>query len=185
MARFPDVPEYECALGRTLHDLSFLLCSRTDFQGARRLLDQAIRHLRTALEANPRNAAYHEYLGDSLGLFAKTSIQLGEHAEAAEAAEQVPGVRPEALEQHLRAAALLTKCVGLASADRHLADAKRRDLEKKYAYRAVKILRSAVQQGLLKDVRGLDLEDFDPLRERDDFKALRETLETRAKVGVG
>ena len=97
----------------------------------------------------------------------------------------MPGVRPEALEQHLRAAALLTKCVGLASADRHLADAKRRDLEKKYAYRAVKILRSAVHQGLLKDVRGLDLEDFDPLRERDDFKALRETLETRAKVGVG
>ena len=147
--------------------------------GARRLLDQAIRHLRAALEANPRNAAYHEYLGDSLGLFAKTLIQLGEHAEAAEAAEQVPGVRPEALEQHLRAAALLTKCVGLASADRHLADAKRHVLEKKYAYRAVKILRIAVQQGLLKDVRGLDLEDFDPLRERDDFKALRETLETR------
>jgi serine/threonine-protein kinase len=185
VARFPDVPEYECALGRTLHDLSFLLCSRTDFRGARRLLDQAIRHLRAALEANPRNAAYHEYLGDSLGLFAKTLVQLGEHGEAAEAAEQVPGVRPEALEQHLRAAALLTKCVGLASADRHLADAKRRDLEKKYAYRAVKILRSAVQQGLLKDVRGLDQEDFDPLRERDDFKALRETLETRAKVGVG
>jgi tetratricopeptide (TPR) repeat protein len=185
VVRFPDVPEYECALGRTLHDLSFLLCSRTDFRGARRLLDQAIRHLRAALEANPKNASYREYLGDSLGLFAKATIQLGEHAEAAEAAEQVPGIRPEALEQHLRAAALLTECVGLASADCHLTDSKRHDLETKYAYRAVKLLRNAVHQGLLKDVRSLDLPDFAPLRERDDFKALRETLETRAKVGVG
>ena len=54
VARFPDVPEYECALGRTLHDLSFLLCSRTDFRGARRLLDQAIRHLRRARGEPPK-----------------------------------------------------------------------------------------------------------------------------------
>jgi len=185
VARFPDVPEYECALGRTLHDLSFLLCSRTDFQGARRLLDQAIRHLRAALEANPQSASYHEYLGDSLGLFAKTLVQLGEHGEAADAAEEVSGVQPEALEQRLRAAALLTQCASLAAADRHLADSERRDLETKYGYRAVKLLRNAVHQGLLKDVRPLDLPDFAPLRERDDFKALRETLETRARVGVG
>ena len=153
VARFPDVPEYECALGRTLHDLSFLLCSRTDFRVRAGSLTRPSATCALRSRRTPENAAYHEYLGDSLGLFAKTSIQLGEHAEAAEAAEQVPGVRPEALEQHLRAAALLTKCVGLASADRHLADAKRRDLEKKYAYRAVKLLRNAVHQGLLKDVR--------------------------------
>ena len=185
VARFPDVPEYECALGRTLHDLSFLLCSRTDFRGARRLLDQAIRHLRAALEANPQIASYHKYLGDSLGLFAKTLVQLGEHGEAADAAEEVPGVQPEALEQRLRAAALLTQCAGLAAADRRLADAKRRDLESKYAYRAVKLLRNAVHQGLLKDVRVLDLPDFAPLRERDDFKALRQLLEDGGKIRLG
>ena len=53
MARFPDVPEYECALGRTLHDLSFLLCSRTDFRRVRAPRPGHPPPVRPALEAEP------------------------------------------------------------------------------------------------------------------------------------
>jgi tetratricopeptide (TPR) repeat protein len=63
---FPETADYQAGLGRALANLGWLYLKdpgRPDWREARRVLDEAIRHLETAVRADPKNPRYQEALG--------------------------------------------------------------------------------------------------------------------------
>jgi serine/threonine protein kinase/tetratricopeptide (TPR) repeat protein len=143
---FPDVPDYRNMLGGTLHNVATMCRQHGAFAEARALLEQAIGHQREGLKANPHSARYRPYLRNHFQVLAATLLQLGKHAEAAEAAAELPKVFPESWEEYDRAARFLAKCVPLADKDINLSEAQRKALAQAYADRARELLREAAKR---------------------------------------
>src|SRR5262249_22845123 len=137
----------------------------------------AVRHQRAAVKASPARADYREALRGHLRALADALLALGEHGRAAEAAAELVGV---AAAGRLEAARILARCVPLAEADARLPEPERRSRAEGYAARAVGLLREAAQQKDKDLERRLKEADFDPLRSRDDFKALLDPSATVA-----
>jgi hypothetical protein len=115
---------------------------------------------------------------------AETLLRLGQHGEAAKAAEELFPLFPEGGAEYHRAAGFLARCVPLAAKDESLSEAARRKLAGSYADRAVDLLRKAMHQGY-KDAEELKKNpSFDPLRSRDDFRKLLSDLEEAIQVGA-
>jgi tetratricopeptide (TPR) repeat protein len=183
--RFPDVPEYRLALGRTLYLLSGLLFKQSELAAARRLLEQAIPHHRATLDLNRRNQAGRDYLRDDYGVLTVVLVRLGEHEEAAKIAQELPRVVPDQATEYLRAVAFLAKCVELATKDERLAPADRRLGAERHGGKAAAILFQGIQAGYIRDPAVLDQADFRPLMDRPDFQRLLSTLKQIARGRVG
>jgi tetratricopeptide (TPR) repeat protein len=174
--QFPAIPEYRSALGRTLFSLAFLRRKQGDLAGAHRRLDEAIKHQRRVLEDNPRSDLGRAQLRGSLGLLAETLIQLRDYAGAASAAEELPKVFPDDPWGYLLAATDLTRCMT------HTDEAPRAE---EYAQKAISLLREAIARKLIRNVSDLDQKEFEPLRQREDFKELHERLMNSTRIGTG
>jgi serine/threonine-protein kinase len=174
--QFPAIPEYHRDLGRTLFSLAFLRRRQGDLAGTHRLLVEAIKHQRRVLEENPRSDLGRAQLRDSLGLLAETLTQLRDPAAAALAAEELPKVIPDDPREYLRAAAYLTRCMTLTD------EAPRAE---EYARKACSLLREGVTRKLIRNVGDLDRPEFIPLRQREDFKEVRERLMNSTRIGTG
>jgi serine/threonine protein kinase/tetratricopeptide (TPR) repeat protein len=180
-ADFPAVPDYQNDVGNTLDEMADLARRRKDYPAARRLLQEAEPYLKKALDANPRHPFYREVYSDTRRVLAATLLELGDHAGAAEAAADLGRVAPDPAYAY-KAAGFFSRCIPLAEKDAKLPEAKRKDLAKSYADRAVEALRQAVAKGY-KDADHLKKDpDLDPLRERDDFRQLLAELEA-ARAG--
>jgi hypothetical protein len=66
---------YHLVLGAVLLDLDKPM-------EAQPLLEKAISHQKTALQANPQNETYHDRLGNPYWLLAKVLVRLGKHSKA-------------------------------------------------------------------------------------------------------
>jgi tetratricopeptide (TPR) repeat protein len=182
---FPKVPEYEHALGQSCYYLAKRLMGRNKLAEVRAALDRAIEHEQAALAANPQDPSFLDALRNAYRELADVLTRLGEHANAASAVEELPRLAPDELKEYLRATACLVRCMPLAASDQRQTDADRRRCAEAYAQRAVRQLRRAIDRGLLRDAKTLDWKMFAPLRDRDDFKELRERLENHGKVLLG
>jgi tetratricopeptide (TPR) repeat protein len=80
------------------------------------------------------------------------------------------------------AACLVLQCVKLVQKDARLADAKRKELARNYADRAVELLRQAVKAGWNDAARLMHDPQLSPLRGREDFKKLIADLLSRARL---
>ena len=99
-------------------------------------------------------------------VFSLILLKFPDQAErAAEAALELPRLLPQEPDSYLRAAHLLARCAG-ASKDAH------RD----YGGEAVQMLKNAVEKGLIRDAKQLDPAKYSVLKDRDDFKELRRSL---------
>src|SRR5947209_4599697 len=106
---------------------------------------------------------------------------MGRHADAADAAREIPRLAPDDPAVLLRAARLLAGCVAVAERDPGLASGAGTDPAPAYGGEAVALARAAVARGLA-DVTPLRSDpDFDPVRERDEFRLLRDQLKARKK----
>jgi tetratricopeptide (TPR) repeat protein/tRNA A-37 threonylcarbamoyl transferase component Bud32 len=180
---FPAVPDYQNELAGTLVNLAELARSRQDYAGARRLLEEALPHHQAALKANPRHLVYRTFFRNNTQALADTSLHLGDHAEAAAAADRLAPLAVDPPNDLYNAACFLARCVPLAAKDDKLPEARRQELARDYADRAMTALRQAVARGF-KDVAHLKKDrDLDPLRQRDDFQKLLADLE-KAKPGA-
>jgi serine/threonine-protein kinase len=174
---FPDNADYHNALANALEALAELAQARKDFAEARRLLEEALPHNRAALQANPRHPNYRENLRETLQTLAEVLLAQGEHAEAVAAADQLAQKPFESAKDRYRAACVLAGCVPLAAKDGKLPGARRQELAREYADRAMTVLRQAVTDGY-KDAAQLRKEPaLDQLRDRDDFKKLLADLD--------
>jgi serine/threonine-protein kinase len=176
-ADFPKVPTYRSEFAVTLSNLAADLLLRHDPVAARPLLEEALPHCEAALETNPRHPFYRTVARDINENWAETFVQLGDHAETARAADRLGQTAVEPPKDLSNAARFLCRCVPLVEKDTKLPDARRQELARQYADRALVMLQQAVARGY-KDLAGLQKEkDLDPLRSREDFRKLLRELE--------
>jgi len=183
--QFPDVPEYQSELAATLNNLALPRIvqgessdQRPPLLEARELLQQAVRHRGIALKSNPANPTYRNFLANHYLNLTDTLILLGDHEEAAKAAEARPPILMGGWQRHHQAARFLARCVALAEKDPKLPEGQRKEVAQLYAERAVGQLRQAVGNGF-NDAKTLKADSaFMPLKGRDDFEQLvKELLE--------
>jgi tetratricopeptide (TPR) repeat protein len=175
-AAYPVVTEYQVNLGRTLYTLARLQVVQNELVQARESLGRALQYHRSALTADPRDRTCREFLRDDQGVLCLVLRQSGAFEKAADAAEELPQIMPDAPDEWLRAAIFLVECASSATDN-----AVRESL----ARRAVRQLRLAADRRLIRDPTMLDVKEFEPIRQREDFQNLREELEARTKVRPG
>jgi hypothetical protein len=108
---------------------------------------------------------------------AEVHLAQGEHAQASVAAGQLAEHAYEPAKDRYKAACVLADCVPLAAKDGKLPEARRQELAKEYADRALAALRQAVTDGYRDSAQVRKETALDPLRGRDDFKKLLADLE--------
>jgi tetratricopeptide (TPR) repeat protein len=184
-AEHPEVPDYQGHRGLALGNLGWLLLQQKDLPDvkadaprrtsllnrARHRLERAIELDRVALKPNPRNPTYLRALCDQSGYLAEVLLSLGDHAEAARLAEELPRIFQTRGEDYVRAAELLVGCMALAKQDARLPEERRRAAAERYAHQTVRILREGVGHGF-GDSDRLTQPPFTILQDRADFKEL-------------
>ncbi len=169
---FPATPWHFIQLGNMLARLANLAADRGDLAAARQLEEQAVAAKRAGLALAPRNNDYIQDASTTHIALIETLIRLREHEDAARAVSELLSFSPDSGPQCFQAGSLLARCVPLAAADARLPDARRNELAKTYAGRAVELLREAKKRGHL-DVEALKSDHgFDGIRSRADFREL-------------
>ncbi len=169
IAEYPEVPDYRNALGRNLFDYGKLLFDRGDSAGAAKLVERAVTRFQEALKADPGNRTYSQNLYEALSLQMMIALELNQAQQAAGCASRLVELVPDQLVGYLRVAAGFAKCAQIAASENLSTPAGDEEIVEVYGREAVKLLRRAVDRGLLKSADALKLEEFVPLRSRQDF----------------
>ena len=103
-------------------------------------------------------------------------VGLDDHAKAAGAADDLARDAYDPAEDNYTAAWVLVRCAALAREDDELSEAAGEELARSYADRALASLQAAVRHGFKDGGRVKEEPAFDPLRPRDDFRALLRDL---------
>jgi tetratricopeptide (TPR) repeat protein len=85
---FPTEHDYQNLMGGARHGLAKLSVDQGEWMEARRLLEKAIAHQQAALQTNPKNRQYREFLGNHYDLLTTVLQSLHEFAQAEEAGRQ-------------------------------------------------------------------------------------------------
>ncbi len=136
---------------------------------ARALLEEGIRDEQVALAAGPEA---REPLRKHLATLASLQLDRKAHAEAAKAGEELLKVATGVPSARLEVARLMARCAPLAASDAALSPARRSVIAGAYADRAIALLREAIEGDDPEARRLLRDPAFDPIRDRDGFKAL-------------
>jgi serine/threonine protein kinase/tetratricopeptide (TPR) repeat protein len=176
------LPEDQSGLGTALSNLATLRMDQKQWAEARRLLQQAIPRQQEALKSYPKHPTYRLYLRNHYLLLGYTLVQLGEHAEAALAAQTRLDFFPDHLrefcwDEHFQVALVLIRCEHLAKKDVKLAVSKRAAVAQSYLDRARELLKQAITLGK-DDPKALGqlawfLADFPDSRFRDPDRAVQ------------
>jgi tetratricopeptide (TPR) repeat protein len=171
-----DQPDYQNELAGTLGNLGGLATRRRDFARARRLLEEALPHNEAALKANRNHPSYRQFYRNNLVELTKACGGLDDRDAAVAAAGRLRDLGWESPGVHAYdAACALALCVPLANPDGK-GGGPRAGF---YADRAMDFLREAVLRGFDDPNQLREDRDLNPLRGRDDFKALLTDLEKR------
>jgi serine/threonine-protein kinase len=181
IAANPDVPDYRSALGRNLMDYGKLLFERREPAKAANLIEKAVARFQEALIGDPGNRVYEKNRYSALTLQMEIDLELNNVRRAAGCAEQLAALLPEQLPDYLTVAAGFAKCAKLSSQQEEPAIGKNEASPEAYGRRAVDLLRQAVDRGLLNSPEPLKVEEFVPLRPRDDFIELFKSLRDRQR----
>jgi tetratricopeptide (TPR) repeat protein/tRNA A-37 threonylcarbamoyl transferase component Bud32 len=176
-ADYPAVSNYANDLAGVLVNQANLKLAAGDFAEARRLLEQALPHHQAALRSNPRDPGYGQYFRNNRWILCQVLVKLADHSAAAATAEELVRLGFDPVGDVYNAACCLAQCVPLAEKHDKLSPVQRVDLARRYAERAVVLLRQSVKAGW-KDTAHLKKDtDLDPLRQRQDFRALMAELD--------
>src|SRR5262249_15131838 len=127
-AAFPGIADFQVGQGRVLGNQGWLALRQQDFDRARQLLQDAVALVKPALALNPPTPASHGALRSGYLHLAEVLQQLGEHAEAARVAAELPAVNPDRAQDYYLAARLLARCVKVVQQDNRLPEPERRAL---------------------------------------------------------
>jgi tetratricopeptide (TPR) repeat protein len=180
---FPEIPDYHGWLGGALSNLGHSLRMRGELDEAIRLLVEAIREERQALEAVPDHSTYRKYLRIQYDNLCKALLAAGQHDELAVRAEELAALPFAGAPDRLAAAAHLAALVRHAQRDNGLANAAPDLASARCAARAVEILRTAVEKGASPGDLRVDAR-FAVLRDRDDFQRLCAAADATAPAGT-
>jgi tetratricopeptide (TPR) repeat protein len=161
----------------TMVNLARMLTQQKQPEEARRWLEKAEPHHKAALASEPRNAGYRLLFRNNRSTLADCLVDLGDHAAAAQAAEEWLAYAADAKTDNYHAASCLARCVSLVQKDEKLTAAVRQERATRYSERAVKLLRQAVAGGW-QDAEELKKNAaLDSLRDRPDFQKVLADLD--------
>jgi eukaryotic-like serine/threonine-protein kinase len=176
LAEYPNVPEYQLNVGRAHYQLGLLLVKSDPAQAVQQAEMAKSLHA-DVLKAQPESElALKCSLEDRL-LLGNALIAVGRLPDAMAAAEELPALRPADPAIYIHAVGLLLNCAK-SCADNEVG---RRQAEDSLA-RAVGIIRKAIHSKAIRSKTKLDLPEFDPLRNRDDFKRLHDLLDDSVHI---
>ncbi len=177
----PDAPDYRSNLAITLDRLAESRIASGDHAAARQLLEQAQPHHLAALRVNPKKPGYRDPFNTHLGLVAETLLGIGDHEKAVRAAEELSRFEREPANDHYQASGFTARCASVVLKDDRLSEARRQELARTYADRAMSLMHRAVELGF-KDAAKLKKDTaLESLRTRDDFRKLVDELEVAPK----
>jgi serine/threonine protein kinase/Tfp pilus assembly protein PilF len=141
----PKDAELRSKIGGNLHNFAIWIAGpRGDFPEERRLVERAIVHQRAALEDQPKNATYRRFLRNHYQVLADVLLKLGDHAQAARAAAELPRISPEVWQEYDFAINFLVQCVLLAERDSKLSTEQRAAAVQEYSRQA----KHSIDEGL-------------------------------------
>jgi serine/threonine protein kinase len=176
--RDPGVAEYQSELGLCLGNLGWLKVEQRDLPASRSFLDEAIRHLRLALQPNRKRTDYRETLRNQYQTLAEVLVRSGDRSAAVDAAANLAEVFPDRARGWYYAACFVARCVPLAEKDGAEEAAR-------LAEQAAHWLRQALDLGLTGGERLANEKDiFGPLARRPGFAELLKELESRPRPDV-
>jgi serine/threonine protein kinase len=173
LSQFPGIDEYQRALGRSHYQLAGTLVGHKPTEAVRHA-EQAKALQQQVLQGHPDSDSDHRLLAEDQVVLTLALISAGRLVDAQAAAEAVSAAWPTDPWAYLRAAALLIQCAKAAE------DGKQQEDN---LARAVGVLREAVRTQVIRSRSALDILDLRPLRDRDDFKQLRESLAETVRSG--
>ncbi len=176
-----EVPDYRNAVAGTLFNLANLAGRRRDFAAARRFLDEAFPHHQAALKGNPQRSDYRQFYRNSLLELTRTYAGQGDRPGALAVATKGHDLGWDPAVDAYGAACMLAQCIPTVEKDDKLAAARRQAEIAFYADQAMAMLRDAVAKGYKDADRMQTDKDLDPLRAREDFKAVVAELEAKVK----
>jgi hypothetical protein len=139
-------------------------------------MTQAIAEQRLGMQNNPRHPTHRENLARSLLGLGEVQLHLGNIQAAATAAGQGAQVPPGDPRTIFGAASLFADCASHAVKDGKMPEAERDELARKCTEQALAVLGEAINNGFKDKAALRKAQAFDPLRSRDDFKALEKRL---------
>jgi len=182
MVEFPDVPDYHNGLANTMVNLALMAYARKEFRQTRELLEGATSHHQAALKANPLEPTYRQYFQNNRTLLASTLSMLGDHVGASQTAEQLAALGWNPAGNAYTAARALAQCIPVVDEDTNLPPARRAELARSYAERALTLLEQAIANGF-KDLANMKkTTDLDRLRSHSKFQELLAQMEARAEA---
>ena len=161
--QYPETPSYLVAsLGRAEWQLAKVLMRTNQIAAALAAAELALGHHREALKSSPESPRYRQNLWDDESALSMIRLKHRDVAGAARDAEELPGISPDNPDSYVQAASLLVQCAGVSPEQKDF-----------FHDRAMKVLGEGVNHGRL-DRRLLDLPGLNPLRDREDFRRLRQ-----------
>jgi tetratricopeptide (TPR) repeat protein len=126
-------PADRSQLGAVLNNYAMLLTGREKPADAARLLEEAIVSQKAALEIEPKNLRYRQFLRNHYRNLTDARLALGDHAAAARAAAEPPRLFPDSWDEHFHAVAVYLRCIQLVQGDNRQLEAKRNEMAMAYA----------------------------------------------------
>jgi serine/threonine-protein kinase len=178
---FPKVPEYQNDVAGTLGNLARLSRKRKELAQARQVLEEAQPYHQAALKADERHPFFRQFFCNNQSLLGEILADLGEHAAAVESTKPLVRYAYRPGGDIYDAACIVSRCVFLAEKDEALPEARRRELARSYADRAMELLSQAIANGYNDAAHIKDDKDLEALRGRADFQKLLQDLESKTK----
>jgi tetratricopeptide (TPR) repeat protein len=143
----PTIPEYKSRLALSLHNRALDLKKRNEFAEARKVMERAVDLQRAALDATGgRERRYRELLRDHYWGLTEIHLGAGDHATAAETAENLPRLFPDGWEEYFRAGSMLARCAVAARQDARLSPEERKQRDSAYKSRVNELCATAAKR---------------------------------------
>jgi serine/threonine protein kinase/WD40 repeat protein/tetratricopeptide (TPR) repeat protein len=176
---FPDRPEYASESGRTLEWLGAVLRQLGQFDESARVLREAVRRQRAALDRRPKDRGFRDLCCNEQANLAETLLGMSRPAEAADSARELPRLAPDDPARLLTAARLLARCAARAAQYAGPPWGVGPFLARAYRDEAVALAQSAVAKGLADAAAPLSGPEFDAVRDCPDFRRLLDEVKDR------
>ncbi len=175
VAASPGNAEMQGSFGGALHNLAMSHEGLGHLADAERLYREAITHQERARAIQPGVVVHRVFLTNHLHNLGSVRLHQGHPDEAADLAKQAAGLWTTQAMPLVRSAQILAECVQSVGSD-DSPDAKSR--RERYGKSAVELLSRAVDGGFKNVEFFRSSNQLDPIRGRNDFKALLQRLES-------
>jgi serine/threonine protein kinase len=178
VATYDDVPEYQSILGRSYYQLAKHRLDRNPSANVVSEAEKALALHQEVVEEQPDSRIERINLLEDRRVLALALLATRQPARALEqaqaAAAELLKLEPLDFVLHFEVAALIVRCAAAVEASGDAASAAA-GFE-----RAMSVLRDAFEHDLVDFPGALDIEEFEPLRKREDFEKLRNRLPASA-----